>query len=313
MTVADWIHAAPEIDAALAANGPVVALETAVVSHGVPHEDALAAADRMESAVRAAGGIPAFVGVVRGRIEIGMARSDLAGLLAPGAVKIAERDLAVAAAAQRTGGTTVSATLAVAARRGVRVMATGGIGGVHYGVEQTGDISADLAAMSRFPVVVVSAGPKAICDPQRTIEALDSLGVPVLGYRTEMLPAFLSPSSGVPVPHRVESAGEVASIAVAQHRMGASSALLVVQPPPPGAAMDDRELREAVQAALARSREAGVRAADLTPFLLRALTEITGGRSLGANIAVLEANARLAGEIARALSARATSAAPPAR
>jgi pseudouridylate synthase len=320
MTAPSWMHIAPDIDAALAGGGPVVALETAVVSHGLPHEHVLALADRMETAVRAGGGIPAFIGVLGGRVQVGMARSDLAKLLSADSMKVAERDFAIATALQRTGGTTVSATLAIAAARGIRVMATGGIGGVHYGAERTGDVSADLSALSRFPIVVVCAGPKAICDPRRTIEALDSLGVAVLGFRTAMVPAFLSASTGIPVPHRVDSAGEIAAVAMAHHRIGAQRALLVLQPPPPLEALDDHELRDAVRAALARGDEAGVSAGDLTPFLLRVLSDITGGRSVAANLAVLENNARLAGEIAHAISRaiaretslRAVSTQPPA-
>lgn len=305
MTAVGWIHAASDVDAAIKTGGPVVALETAVVSHGMPPELALDLADRMAAAVRAGGGVPAFVGVLRGRVVVGMARPDLAALLAVGSGKIAERDMAVAVGLRRTGGTTVSATLAIAAARGIRVMATGGIGGVHYGVERTGDVSADLVALSRFPVVVVSAGAKAICDPRRTVEALDSLGVAVIGFRTETLPAFLAASSGVPVPHHANSADEIAAVATAHERIGTRSALLVVQPPPPSAALGHEELQEAVRAALARADDAGVSAADVTPFLLRAVSDVTGGRSVTANMAVLEANARLAGEIALAIASRA--------
>jgi pseudouridine-5'-phosphate glycosidase len=299
----DWIHTSSEIETWLVRGGPVVALETAVVSHGLPHEHALALANRLDAAVRAGGGIPAFVGVIRGRVEVGVPVADLAQLLAGDSVKVAERDFAVATALRRTGGTTVSATLAVAARIGIHVMATGGIGGVHYGAERTGDVSADLAALARFPTVVVCAGPKAICDPRRTIEALDSFGIAVLGFRTDTLPAFLAASSGIAVPHRVDSVGEIAAVAMAHQHIGARSGLLVVQPPPAHAALGERELQGAVRVALNQAENAGVSAADLTPFLLRVLAEVTGGRSVTANLAVLEANATLAGEIARAMSA----------
>jgi pseudouridine-5'-phosphate glycosidase len=303
VTASAWLRTAPDVDAAIRTGGPIVALETAVISHGMAAAVALAVADRMAAAVRSGGGLPAFVGVREGRVEVGLARSALAALLEPGTIKVAERDLAVAVGLGLSGGTTVSATLAVAAAAGIRVMATGGIGGVHYGAERTGDVSADLAALSRFPVVVVCAGPKAICDPGRTVEALDSLGVAVIGYRTDMLPGFLAASSGVPVPYRAGSAGEIAAVAAAQRRIGTPGALLVVQPPPAAAAMDERELHAAVRGALARADAAGLRAAELTPFLLRAIADATGGRSVAANVAVLDANARLAGEIARALVA----------
>ncbi len=293
-----WLHVFPEVAAALDAARPVVALESAVFSHGLPAVESRRLAIRLDEIVRRAGAIPALVTVREGRVEVGGGLRDVDFLLAPGTLKLAERDLAVAIARRRSGGTTVAGTLAVAHAAGIRVMATGGIGGVHIGAENTGDISADLDALSRRPLVVVCAGAKAICDPRRTAEALDSCGVAVVGYRTSTFPAFLAQSTGIPVPHRVEDTGEIAAIVRARAEMGDVSALLVVHPPPYDAALDERELASAVAAALEKAVHDDVGGADLTPYLLTAMAEVTGGRSLTANLAVLEANAALAAAVA---------------
>ncbi len=297
-----WMRIAPEVASALDAGAAVVALESAVLSHGLPEAQARRLAHRLDEIVRSAGAIPALVAVRAGRVEVGLGPSDAEFLLAAGVVKISSRDLAAAVAKRQSGGTTVAGTMAVAHAAGIRVMATGGIGGVHIGAEASRDISADLFALSRLPLVVVCAGPKAICDPHRTSEALDSLGVSVVGFRTDTLPAFLARSTGVVVPWRVETAREVAAIAKTMAEMRDSSALLVVQPPPVEAAMDGRELARAVTSALDRARAAGVGGAALTPYLLREIAEVTGGEALTANLAVLEANASLAAEVAVEIS-----------
>lgn len=297
-----WTRIAPEVAAALDAGGAVVALESAVLSHGLPEAQARNLACRLDEIVRSAGAIPALVAVRAGRVEVGLDPSDVEFLLAADAVKISARDLAAAVAGRRSGGTTVAGTLAAAHAAGIRVMATGGIGGVHVGAETSRDVSADLFALSRFPLVVVCAGPKAICDPHWTSEALDSLGVSVVGFRTDTLPAFLARSTGVAVACRVETAREVAVIAKAKSEMRDPSALLVVQPPPPEAAMDGQELARAVTTALERARAAAVGGAALTPYLLREIAEVTGGEALTANLAVLEANASLAAAVAVEIS-----------
>ncbi len=293
-----WVHVFPEVAAALDAARPVVALESAVYSHGLPATESRRLATRLDEIVRRAGAIPALVAVREGRVEAGSDPRDLEFLLAPGTVKLAERDLAVAVARRQSGGTTVAGTLAVAHAAGIRVMATGGIGGVHIGAERTGDVSADLDALTRHPLVVVCAGAKAICDPRRTAEALDSSGVAVVGYQTSTFPAFLARSTGIPVPHRVEDTAEIAAIARAKAAMGSPAALLVVQPPPPHAALDERELAVAVAVALEKAGDDDIGGGDLTPYLLNAMARATGGRSLTANLAVLEANAALAAAVA---------------
>ncbi|HET8678611.1 MAG TPA: pseudouridine-5'-phosphate glycosidase [bacterium] len=295
------IDVLPEVTRALAAGRPVVALESAVLSHGVPVDAAGGLAARLDKAVRAHGATPALVAMRNGRIEVGASHTDIAHLLDRSALKVAERDLAVAVAQGRSGGTTVAATLAVAVRAGIAVMSTGGIGGVHLDAPE--DVSADLYALSRHSVVVVCAGAKIICDQERTIEALDTLGVTAIGYQTDTYPAFIVRSSGIPMTHRAETAAQVAAIARARLALGAAGALLVVQPPPAEVALERETVDAALAEALQRARTAQIRGPALTPFLLTALADATGGRSLVANLRLLESNAALAAEIATALAA----------
>ncbi|MGH2406114.1 MAG: pseudouridine-5'-phosphate glycosidase [bacterium] len=292
------VHLNPEVTRTVRAR---VALESAVFSHGLPADAARGLAAKLDRAVRSRGATPVLVAVKRGRIEAGIGLDDIEFLLDPKAVKIAERDLAVAVAEGRSGGTTVAATLAVASRAGISVMATGGIGGVH--LDAPDDVSADLYALSRYPIVVVCAGAKIICDPRRTVEALETLGVAVVGYQTDTFPAFIARSSGIPVPHRAEDAAQIAAIVRARTELGMSTALLVVQPAPADVALDPQAADAAVAYALERARAARVAGPALTPFLLSTIADITGGRSLIANLRLLEANASLAADIAVALAA----------
>ena len=292
-----------EVSEAIARGAPLVAIESAVFSHGLPKAVAPATARRLDEIVRAGGATPALVAVKRGRVLVGGDPREIGYLFDPETVKIAERDLAVVTARHQSGGTTVSATAAVAAAVGIRVMATGGIGGVHCGVEESFDVSADLDALSRHRVVIVCAGAKAICDQAKTAEALETLGITVVGYRTDTMPAFYARSNGLPVPHRAESAQEIAAIAHAKLDLGDGAALLVVQPVPERAAVDGRIVDEAVRAALSKARAAGVRGGAVTPYLLKAVDAATGGRALAANLALLEANTGLAAAIASAMRA----------
>ncbi len=291
-----------EIQVTLGLGGPVVALESSVITHGLPHPANLEAARRIKRAVREGGATPAVVALVGGTVRVGLSDADLAQLAAREVSKVARRDLGVAIARAASGGTTVSATLAVAHALGVRVQATGGIGGVHIGAERTWDISADLDELSRRPLVLVCSGPKAICDAGATLEALETRGVTVAGYRTTRFPLFYIADSGFPTPWTVETPAEVAAISRAKERLGDPSALLVANPPPPGSALDPASVAEAVGAAITQAEHAGVRGVDLTPFLLAEVDRLTGGLAVEANLALLEANAALAAEIAVALS-----------
>lgn len=280
----------------------MVALETAVVSHGLPQPLAFETARALEREVEDAGAVPAAVAVVEGVLRIATVSEVLPSFASGPVWKVAARDVPVAAARRATGGATVSATVAAAHLVGIAVVATGGIGGVHLGGRYTWDVSGDLQALANHPVAVVSSGAKAICDPALTLECLDTRGVTVVGYRTDRFPYFYAVESGLPVPHRVDSPEEVAAVLQAKRSLGQRTALLVANPVPAEAALAPAEVERAVRAATARAAARQVRGAELTPFLLDALNQLTGGRSLHANAALLRSNARLAAEVAVALA-----------
>ena len=303
------IRVSDEVAAALAAGQPVVALETSVVAQGLPPPHNLAAARRQAAAVRASGAVPASVAVIGGRLVVGASEEELARLADPARcpAKAGARDLASLLASGRDAGTTVSATAWAAARAGIRVFATGGIGGVHRVPAGSppagaGDVSADLAELGRNRVCVVSAGPKAILDLAATAEAIETLGIPALGWATSELPAFYSDGSGVPLEHRVEDARSAARVLrIHWDVLGRGEGVLVFVPPPAPVA---REVVEAaIAAALEEARERGIRGKAVTPFLLEAVARATHGRAREANLALLERNAAVAGEIAAALAA----------
>ncbi|ACG73489.1 Indigoidine synthase A family protein [Anaeromyxobacter sp. K] len=305
------VRLAEEVRAALAAGGPVVALETSVVAQGLPPPHNLEAARRCAAAVRAAGAVPAAVAVVAGAVVVGADDAALERLADPARrpAKASPRDLAALCAAGRDAGTTVAATAAVAALAGIRVFATGGIGGVHRlapGEPAAGaaDVSADLAELARAPVCVVSAGPKAILDLAATAEALETLGVPVLGWRTSELPAFYSDGSGIALEHRVEDAAAAARVLrLHWDALGRREGVLLAVPPPE--AVPREVVEAAIAAALEDARGRGIRGKAVTPFLLEAVSRATRGRARTANLALLERNASVAGEVAVALAAAA--------
>jgi pseudouridine-5'-phosphate glycosidase len=292
-----------EVRDAIDGGRAVVALESTIFSHlGLPSPHNAEALDRCTAAVRAGGAVPAVTAVVDGVVRVGLHEDEHERILGP-ARKAAERDVAVAVA-QRwdVGATTVSASVAIAAAAGVSVFATGGIGGVHRGAEVTGDISADLDAIAEHPVVTVSAGAKAFLDLARTLEFLETAGVPVLGWRHDWFPAFYTRSSGLPVPHRVESAAEVARIFTARSREHAG--LLLTVPIPEANELDAGELDRVLADALADCERSGISGAAITPFVLGRIGEATGGRSVPANLALAEQNAAVAAEVAVAVAAR---------
>ncbi len=294
------VEIGPDVAQALSQGAPVVALESALITHGLPRPANLEVARRLEETARAEGAVPATVAVLEGRACVGLTPAQLERLAGePNPAKVSLRDLPAVAALRLTGGTTVAATMHLAHRAGVRVFATGGIGGVHRG--HPDDISADLPALASIPMVVVCAGAKAILDLPRTLEWLETLGVPVVGYATDTFPAFTSRSSGLPVSARADTPEEVAAMARARDRLGLQAALLVCVPVPEKAEWPWAEAQAEIEAAVAEAEARGIRGKELTPFLLARLAERTGGRSLDANEALLVNNARVAARIAQAL------------
>ena len=291
----------PEVQAALDQNHPVVALESTVLAHGLPRPRNLEVGRALEEEVRAGGATPATVAVIRGNPRVGLTPGEVEHVaMAEGVLKLSTRDLPVAVARGVDGATTVAGTMWLARRAGVHVFATGGIGGVHRGEDR--DVSADLLELGRTPMVVVCAGAKSILDLPATREALETNGVLVVGWRTDELPAFYSARSGLPVDVRVEEAGEVAELWRAHRELELPGAILLCVPPPAGEALDAAEVDGAIGRALARAEAEGVRGKAVTPFLLRAVAEETGGRSLEANVALLRNNARVAASVAAALA-----------
>jgi pseudouridine-5'-phosphate glycosidase len=291
----------PEVAAALAARRAVVALESTVIAHGLPRPQNLAAARALEQEVRGLGSIPATIAIADGQAVVGADGALLTRLAEDAAVaKVSLRDIAPVLARRGLGATTVAATVEIAARAGIAVMATGGIGGVHRGAERTFDESADLEAIARNPVCVVCAGAKLVLDLALTLERLETLGVPVLGYGTDELPAFYVRSSGLPLSHRVDDA--LAAARVAREQLARGAGVVIAVPIAPADALDRREAEAEVARALESAERQGVRGAALTPYLLGRLSDATGGRSLAANLSLLRANARIAAQIALALS-----------
>ena len=279
-----------------------MALESSVLAHGLPIPANREGADRMIQAVRALGVVPAITAVARGVPVVGLETQDLERFLNGARIrKVSARDIPIAVTRGVDGATTVAAAIALATLAGVDVFATGGIGGVHRGGPI--DESADLLELSRTQIVCVCAGAKSILDLPATWERLETLGIPVVGYQTDELPGFFTASTGIPLTARAESSAEIGRMFEAHVRIGRGQAMLVVNPPPPAQALGRREVDSAVDRALEDAKRAGIGGAALTPYLLESLARGTGGRSLSANLALLESNARLAAEIAAAMRA----------
>jgi pseudouridine-5'-phosphate glycosidase len=301
--VTDTFVFAEEVARALAANRPVVALETTVVTHGLPHPDGVNAALALEDEVRASGAVPATIGVLGGRVRVGLTRAELEALAtARGVTKLNLSNFAAVLASGEAGSTTVAATMFVAHRAGIAVFATGGIGGVHRDAAESGDVSADLTALSRLPVAVVCAGAKAILDLPRTVEMLETLGVPVLGLGTAEFPAFYRRESGLPVDRRYDAVGPLAAAIRAHFGLELGTGVLVANPIPEAEQMPREVYERALTEALAAAAAEGVRGRAVTPFLLDRMRAITGGESVRANLALLRNNARIAAQLAAELS-----------
>ena len=298
--IPDWLEINPEVRRALNEGLPLVALESAVITHGLPRPMNLELARRMEAEVRLGGAIPATVACMHGSLKLGLTAEELEALsLDDRAVKLNRRDLGPARAAGHSGGTTVSATMIVAYQAGIPIMATGGIGGVHLG--NSGDISADLPELARTPVAVVCSGAKAILDLPRTLEWLETAGVPVIGWGVDEFPAFYSRESGLKVSGRADSPQGIALILRAHWDLGLGSGMLICVPCPEEEAIPPKPIREAVLEAEKQLREGEVTGKDITPFLLNLISELTAGDSMRANLALLRNNARYAGELAVAI------------
>jgi pseudouridylate synthase len=294
---------APEVAAALAHGQPVVALESTIITHGMPYPANVETARAVEAQVRAQGAVPATIAITDGAIRVGLSAAELDALgQAKGVLKLSRADLAHALASRRTGATTVAATMICAHLAGIRVFATGGIGGVHRGAEHSFDISADLPELAETPVTVVCAGAKAILDLPKTFEMLETLGVPVVGYGVDELPAFWSRSSGIRAPIRLDSAADIAAMVRMRAALSLKGGVLVANPVPQAAEIPADAIAGHIRQALADADKAGILAKDVTPFLLARVLELTGGASLKTNIALIRSNAALAGQIAAALA-----------
>lgn len=299
-----------DVAEALERRAPVVALESTVIAHGLPRPRNLETARKMEAVVREAGATPATIGILDGRMVVGLTDEQIAFFAeAQDVAKVSRSDISAVLASGCPGATTVAGTMFIASRAGIHVLATGGIGGVHRGSENTYDISADLTELSRTPVAVVCAGAKAILDLPRTVEVLETLGIPVLGYGTNEFPAFYSEGSGLPLQHRVDSPDDVARLIRIQWDLGSfgqgsSTGVVIVNPPPADSALARAEIESLVVSALGAAELAGIRGKSVTPFLLEEVGRTSHGKTLETNIALLIANASLAARIAVAYSAQ---------
>ena len=302
MNMNKYLDIAPEVQQALADGRPVVALESTIISHGMPYPKNVETALLVEQTLRDNGAVPATIAILDGKMKVGLNEEELERMChADGVGKVSRRDLATYLATGMPGATTVTTTMMIAHMAGIQVFATGGIGGVHRGAETTMDISADLEELAQTPVMVVCAGAKAILDLGLTLEYLETKGVPVLGYGTDELPAFYTRESGLGVDARVDTPEDLAAIFQAQRDLGLKTGMLVTNPIPQQYAMDKAVIDKAIDQALAESHEQGIHGKETTPFLLARVAELTGGDSLESNIQLVLNNARVAAKTAVAL------------
>ena len=299
----EFLDISPEVKAALSAGKPVVALESTIISHGMPYPKNVETAMLVEKTIRDNGAVPATVAIIGGRLKAGLSPEEIEylGKTGRGVAKVSRRDLPVIVARGADGATTVTTTMIIANMAGIQVFATGGIGGVHRGAETTMDISADLEELSQTPVMVICAGAKAILDLGLTLEYLETKGVPVIGYGTDELPAFYTRKSGFGVDYRLDTPAQLAAAFRAQRGMGMKTGMLVTNPIPEEYSMDHEVINKAIDQAIEESREQGIKGKETTPFLLARVAEITGGDSLESNIKLVLNNAALAAKTAAEL------------
>lgn len=305
MTSQAYLDIAPQVQHALSTGRAVVALESTIISHGMPYPQNVATALQVEEEVRQHGAVPATVAIVHGRLKAGLSRDEIEQLGRAGhaVTKVSRRDIPFVVVRGGLGATTVAATMVTAAMAGIRVFATGGIGGVHRGAQETFDISADLQELAQTPVAVVCAGAKSILDLRLTLEYLETQGVPVVGYQTEALPAFFTRDSGFKVDYRLDSPSEIAAVLHAKWAMNLKGGVVVANPIPEQFAMPRAAIDQATDRALREASQQGISGKECTPFLLARVSELTGGDSLASNIQLVLNNARLAAAIAVAYGA----------
>lgn len=302
MALNKYLDIAPEVQKALDEGRPVVALESTIISHGMPYPQNVETALQVEKIIRENGAVPATIAIIGGRLKAGLTPEEIEyfGKKGQAIAKASRRDLAVLCARGQDGATTVTTTMIIAHMAGISMFATGGIGGVHRGAETTMDISADLEELARTPVMVVCAGAKSILDLGLTLEYLETHGVPVIGYGTEELPAFYTRTSGFPVDYRVDTPEELAAAFRAQNDMALGGGMLVTNPIPEAYSMDPAVINGAIDQAVTECREKGIHGKGITPFLLARVAELTGGDSLASNIQLVYNNARVAAQTAAA-------------
>ena len=299
-----YLDISPEVQLALAENRPVVALESTIISHGMPYPQNVQTALQVEQTIRDNGATPATIAIIGGRLKAGLSKEEIEYLGKEGrnVTKASRRDLPVLVAKKKDGATTVTTTMIIAAMAGIKVFATGGIGGVHRGATATMDISADLEELAQTPVMVICAGAKAILDLGLTLEYLETKGVPVIGYGTEELPAFYTRTSGLKVDYRIDTPEELAAAFRAKLDMGLKGGMLVTNPIPEEYSMDPVRINKAIDEALLEADAKGIKGKEVTPFLLARIKDITGGDSLASNIQLVLNNARLAARTAKCLA-----------
>ena len=302
MSLNKYLDVAPEVAEAVAAGKPVVALESTIISHGMPYPQNVETALKVEEIIRQNGAVPATIAILGGRLKAGLSPAEIEYLGKQGqkVTKASRRDLSVLVAQGADGATTVATTMMIAHMAGIKLFATGGIGGVHRGAETTMDISADLEELGQTDVMVVCAGAKSILDLKLTLEYLETKGVPVLGYQTQELPAFYTRTSGLKVDYQVDSPEMLAKILKTQHDLGLHGGILVTNPIPEQYSMDADAINAVIDQAIAEAQEKGIHGKETTPFLLAKVKEITGGDSLEANIQLVFNNAKLAAQTAAA-------------
>ena len=304
MNLEKYLDVAPEVAEALKAGKPVVALESTIISHGMPYPKNVETALNVEKVIRDNGAIPATIAIIGGRLKAGLSKDEIEylGKTGQAVAKVSRRDLPVIVSKGMDGATTVATTMIIAAMAGIKIFATGGIGGVHRGAETTMDISADLEELAMTPVLVVCAGAKAILDLGLTLEYLETKGVPVIGYGTEELPAFYTRKSGFSVDYRLDTPAEIAAAFSVKQELGMKGGMLVTNPIPEEYAMPDEIINKAIDQAVAESVEQGIHGKASTPFLLARVVELTGGDSLESNIQLVYNNAKVAAQTAVELS-----------